>query len=181
MYPGQNLSNWGTWNNNFYCRPLSEPNGITTGGCYNTSCTGGIIQVGLDGVGFTDRSLDTWKTFSGQDAATVKTPITITDVNKIRFEYNATQSATVVSLVPNTYMDVRGVVYSTNITLQPYTSAILLQTTAVNIPPIVDAGPDQTITLPTNSVTMAGSATDPDGRSHVQSVWSVPDDCKGFG
>jgi len=32
-----------------------------------------------------------------------------------------------------------------------------------NIPPTANAGPDQTITLPTNSVTLAGSGTDPDG------------------
>ena len=34
---------------------------------------------------------------------------------------------------------------------------------AVNIPPTANAGPDQTITLPTNSVTLSGSGTDPDG------------------
>ncbi|MBL0181180.1 MAG: T9SS type A sorting domain-containing protein [Chitinophagaceae bacterium] len=34
---------------------------------------------------------------------------------------------------------------------------------AGNIPPTANAGPDQTITLPTNSVTLAGSGTDPDG------------------
>ncbi len=34
---------------------------------------------------------------------------------------------------------------------------------AGNIPPTANAGPNQTITLPTNSVTLAGSGTDPDG------------------
>ncbi|MEP7255326.1 MAG: hypothetical protein ABI666_06090, partial [Ferruginibacter sp.] len=34
---------------------------------------------------------------------------------------------------------------------------------AGNTPPTANAGPDQTITLPTNSVTLAGSGTDPDG------------------
>lgn len=32
-----------------------------------------------------------------------------------------------------------------------------------NIPPVANAGPDQTITLPTNSVTVTGSGTDSDG------------------
>ena len=32
-----------------------------------------------------------------------------------------------------------------------------------NILPVANAGPDQTITLPTNSVTLSGSGTDPDG------------------
>jgi predicted esterase len=35
--------------------------------------------------------------------------------------------------------------------------------TANNKPPMANAGPDQTITLPTNSVKISGSATDPDG------------------
>ena len=33
----------------------------------------------------------------------------------------------------------------------------------VNIPPQIDAGINQVITLPTNSVTLSGSANDPDG------------------
>ena len=32
-----------------------------------------------------------------------------------------------------------------------------------NIPPIADAGPDQTITLPTDSITLSGNGNDPDG------------------
>lgn len=36
-------------------------------------------------------------------------------------------------------------------------------TLAVNLPPVVDAGTDQTITLPTDSVILSGNATDPDG------------------
>ena len=34
---------------------------------------------------------------------------------------------------------------------------------AVNIPPVANAGPDQTITLPVNNTTLSGSGTDPDG------------------
>ena len=34
---------------------------------------------------------------------------------------------------------------------------------AVNIPPTANAGPDRTITLPTNTTTLNGSGTDPDG------------------
>ena len=32
-----------------------------------------------------------------------------------------------------------------------------------NIPPTANAGTDQTITLPTNTVSLSGSGTDPDG------------------
>ncbi|SFR48349.1 PKD repeat-containing protein [Robiginitalea myxolifaciens] len=39
-------------------------------------------------------------------------------------------------------------------------------------PPVVDAGPDQTITLPTNVVVLNGSATDPDGGAIVAYLWT---------
>lgn len=40
---------------------------------------------------------------------------------------------------------------------------IIITVTAANIPPIVNAGTDQSITLPVTSITFAGSASDPDG------------------
>lgn len=46
---------------------------------------------------------------------------------------------------------------------RPKISAIEILPSAVNQLPIANAGPDQTITLPTNSVTLNGSGTDADG------------------
>ncbi|HOZ68266.1 MAG TPA: PKD domain-containing protein [Chitinophagaceae bacterium] len=40
---------------------------------------------------------------------------------------------------------------------------IVSASTTTNLPPVANAGPDKTITLPTNTVTFLGSATDPDG------------------
>ena len=39
----------------------------------------------------------------------------------------------------------------------------VIVTSTPNTPPTANAGPDQTITLPTNSVILSGSGTDPDG------------------
>ena len=50
---------------------------------------------------------------------------------------------------------------------------IVVNAAAVNKIPVVSAGPDQTVTLPTSSVTLAGSATDPDGTIKTY-VWSKP-------
>ena len=43
------------------------------------------------------------------------------------------------------------------------TSDTMQVTVLVNIPPVANAGADQTITLPVNSVTLTGSGTDADG------------------
>lgn len=40
---------------------------------------------------------------------------------------------------------------------------IVVNPAIANLPPVVNAGPDKTITLPTSSVTLKGSAVDPDG------------------
>ena len=50
------------------------------------------------------------------------------------------------------------------IVLQPFSSAILIfDSRHVNISPSADAGPDQTITLPSGTVTLSGSGSDADG------------------
>lgn len=43
------------------------------------------------------------------------------------------------------------------------TYTYLVSSTPVNQPPVANAGPDVTITIPVNSVTLSGSGTDPDG------------------
>jgi len=40
---------------------------------------------------------------------------------------------------------------------------IVVTSSTANLPPVANAGPDKTITLPTSSVTLYGSGTDPDG------------------
>src|SRR5262249_5669856 len=64
-----------------------------------------------------------------------------------------------------TYVDVTGTNYAGSITLAPYTSAALIYVTGTvtNQLPTASAGSDQTLTLPTNSVTLNGTGTDPDG------------------
>lgn len=126
--PSNNFSTWGAIDSNYYCRPIDEPsgiNGIVGFGNPPPWNDGGIIVANIGG---TTRfySLDGWQTLSGVDANTVKTPMTITSVDSLRFEYNATNSPVVVDL-PYNYMDARGVEYDGEITLQPYTSAVLIQ------------------------------------------------------
>ncbi len=130
----------------------------------------------LQGTTFNHYNLAQWQTAAPpNDAHSKKSPATVV-LADIRFEYNATNSAVGISLGGNNYIDIPGVAYSGTLTLQPWTSAVLLRTGAGNSFPVVNAGIDQTITLPTNSATMAGSATDPDGTisSHTWTQVSGP-------
>jgi hypothetical protein len=139
---------WGTWNNNWYCRPINNDNQSII-----------VIQPSPSFVG----TLPQWQSLSGKDANSKATPTPIsTNPANYRLEYNASNVAVVRPLGGN-YKDVRGTVYAGSITLQPWTSAVLIATGATNSLPIVSAGADQTITLPTSQVSVTGTATDPDG------------------
>jgi hypothetical protein len=50
---------------------------------------------------------------------------------------------------------------------------ITVSATTVNLPPVANAGADKIVTLPTNTVTIAGSATDPNGNNTITGyLWS---------
>ncbi len=119
----------------------------------------------------TNYSLQGWQSYSGQGAHSKEAPKNISNINDLRFEYNATSSSKTISLDAS-YIDVRNNSYNGSITLAPYTSAVLIRNGALkNQPPIAIAGADQTITLPSNTVSLNGSGTDSDG-SIVGYNWS---------
>ena len=51
------------------------------------------------------------------------------------------------------------------------TMQVTVNPVGANVPPTANAGPDQTITLPTNTVTLSGTGTDPDG-TIVAYLWT---------
>lgn len=69
--------------------------------------------------------------------------------SQLRFEYNATKSVKTISLDGN-YTAVNGTAYSGSITLQPFTSAILVKDTTTTTPPV---------TPPASSLKATGVAT----------------------
>jgi len=91
-------------------------------------------------------SLGNWKSLSGKDINSKEATKTITDVNDLRFEYNATNSPKTVTLDAN-YIDVKNTSYNGTITLQPYTSAVLIKSDA---PPVITPIPSQIIYLQGN-------------------------------
>lgn len=144
---------------NYYTKPIDE---------VSTPANTSPVEVNLDNTNFHHYTLAQWKTFIGPvfDAHSTKAPKAVTHTDSLRFEYNATSSPVTIPL-PYNYIDVRNVSYNGTITLQPWTSAVLIQNGGItggsNILPVASAGPDQVITLPTNSVSLTGSGTDADG------------------
>ena len=122
-YVSDNLRNFFISDNNYFCRPIDDNLTFYT----QQPSTGGV-----------NRDLAGWQTFSGQDKNSHKSPITLTDVNKIRFEYNATGSQKIIAL-DGAYIDVKGTKYSGTLTLMPYTSAVLMVDPNPASPPAIPA------------------------------------------
>jgi parallel beta-helix repeat protein len=149
IYSGVNdILGFGTLDSNYYSRPINDNNSFDT----YEPLTGSI-----------NRTLSSWQSFTGLDLHSKISPKSISDTNDLRFEYNVSSSSKTISLGA-TYIDVKNVSYNGSITLAPYSSAVLIKTGASsNQSPTANAGADQVITLPTNSTTLTGSGTDPDG------------------
>src|SRR5690606_11077709 len=84
----------------------------------------------------------------------------ITDTSHVQIVYNGTNEV-IEKALPYVYKGFSDDVYNGSITLQPWTSQVLfyLSGSGEDIPPTVDAGSNQTISLPTNNVTVTGNVT----------------------
>lgn len=94
--------------------------------------------------------------------------------DSIRVEY-ASKDTNIVNLAYK-YKDIYGKVYNGgNDTILPYQSKVYLYEgvtdAPANIPPVVDAGTNQSLVLPTNTITLTATATDSDG-TIVSKVWN---------
>ncbi|MBN1598701.1 MAG: right-handed parallel beta-helix repeat-containing protein, partial [Bacteroidales bacterium] len=78
------------------------------------------------------RTLQGWQSFTGQDLNSGKSPVNVKDTADIDFYYNATKFIKTITLA-QPMIDVKGVKYVNSVTLEPYTSIILM----------VDPAPDQ--------------------------------------
>jgi parallel beta-helix repeat protein len=115
-----NLDNINTFisssDNNYYVRPINDTKTIwiRQPNQYNS------------GAGYGYKSLSEWQIFSGKDLNSKKSPVLINNTNNILFEYNPTKSIKTITL-NGTYVDSKNISYSGNITLQPFTSIILIK------------------------------------------------------
>lgn len=106
-----NPVNLGTWNNNTYARPADDSLTIAL-----FKPNSGFYQ---------DMTLATWKSSYSQDAASVKSSVTTTDVNNLSFVYNYSGSGSNLTL-PGVYRDVANVSYPGLIILPAYSSSLLI-------------------------------------------------------
>lgn len=114
--------------NNVYARPINDVNTFYY--------TGG------------NKTFAQWKSFTGQDATSRQSPFTISNENDLRFEYNATKAPIEIAL-SFPMIDVTGVKYSNSVTLQPFTSVVLLK----------DPNPATVPGAPLSVAAVAGNAT----------------------
>jgi hypothetical protein len=131
--------------NNIYARPLDQTHNWIFSVMPSNACS----------------SVAQWQSVTGKEAGSTGSPLTITNVNYLRFEYNETNVSKTINLGAN-YLDLKNIAYAGSITLAPYSSAVLIKNDATNIPPVADAGTDQVIPAAIN-VTLAGNGIDYDG------------------
>jgi len=110
------ITNFGTFNNNYYARPIDDTDGfyIQTSSSFST----------IDSL-----TLAEWQAYSGQDANSLKSPRSITNVNNLKFYYNDTNVDKVI-FVTQPSIDVVGTPYVGNVTLEPFTSLVLIENAA---------------------------------------------------
>jgi parallel beta-helix repeat protein len=96
--------------NNIYARPIKSATPVTV------SLTPGGADYSVAG----------WQTYSGLDLNSKSSPISITSESDLQFEYNASKTVKTVSL-SRPMIDVAGTKYANSVTLEPYTSVVLMK------------------------------------------------------
>ncbi len=87
----------------------------------------------------------------------------------VRFEYNATNVVKNIFLGAK-YIGVDSTIYNGTLTLQPYSSKIIIKAGAVDSMPVVNAGADKVVSLPIDSVMLTGTAR---GGTITGYTWSL--------
>ncbi len=136
--------NIGTLDYNIYSRPLYEPQGVKTQGYPNSPSyanypAGGIGET-MDATMNTALfyALEQWKASTPWDRNSKRSPFTINDLSKLRFEYNASKSDKKVQLIGQ-YFDLDNNPRSGEITLAPYASIVLLKSDNGSVDAAADA------------------------------------------
>jgi len=149
------FSLWGTVDSNYYARPNDRL----------------VIETRINWSNPEFFTLEGWKSYSGLDQNSKKPPNRITNTSDLRFEFNA-DSVSKTILLPYNYINVSGTTYNGSIMLAPFSSVILMKNgPIIKHPSNTDAGKDQNIILPKNSIKLSGSGSDNNGKI-VDNYWT---------
>jgi len=88
--------------------------------------------------------------------------------SQVRFEYNATNVVKTIQLGAK-YIGVDSTIYNGSLTLQPYTSKIIIKGGPIDSMPIADAGADKVVSLPVDSIVLYGNGR---GGTIVSYTWT---------
>lgn len=112
-----NPSNYGSLNNNIYARPIDDTDSI-------------LVYRNYSGGGGNDpMTIEEWKTYSSQDASSVKSSVTISDDTDFLFEYNHTDAPVDVPLT-GTWKDVTNDSFSGDLSVPAFGAKVLLLNTS---------------------------------------------------
>ena len=105
------IPNFGTFDNNYYCKPISSMNILV-----NQPSTSGLVSY----------TLEQWQKFSKHDAGSHNSQNSIQSENDLRIEYNDTKQLKTIN-IDQPMLDVTGAKYYGKLTLQPFTSVVLIK------------------------------------------------------
>lgn len=131
------FNQYGTFTNNYYAKPINNFNAFAT-----------LLNTWTNAY----HNFSGWQTYTSLDASSHMSGQTITNVNELQFEYNSTESQQTLSL-SQPMIDAKDIKYSSGITLQPFSSAVLMK----DKNPILSQLTKPVITtfiIPENSATM---------------------------
>lgn len=108
----ENLSTFGTIDNNYYCRPLDD--------------SGTLFTTSQPSAPYVQRTFSSWKTYLGKDGNSRQSPKVLTSGDDLAFAYNASSSPITVTL-PFPGVNASGNRVLTTTTLQPWTSVVVFK------------------------------------------------------
>ena len=116
-YSFNDVQMFGTIDSNYYAKPIDASTTLLSNPSDDS---------------YTNMDLSQWQSYSGKDSHSKKSTKSISDVNDLRFEYNATTQSKTITLDAK-YIDARGKTYDGSITLAPYSSAVLIKDGAATV------------------------------------------------
>ena len=155
-------STFGTFDNNYYTRPIDDDDVFRR---YDDNFSDPWNGTGL--------TLSQWKTSSGKEVNSLKSPQSITSESDLQFEYNTTSKEKTVTL-SRPMIDVKGTKYSGSITLQPFTSIILMKDMTSAIVASAPTSPVASAGNASASVTFVAPASDGGSAITGYTVTSMP-------